>query len=443
MTFGLASVAVAAVIGVATWRLASQYMIDQRIQRATLEATVTAQTLSSTVDRAASLRESLEMVTTDPDTTIIVGGDDGPWLVAGGAVDPDSVPAELRTVTGQPRWQTLTIDGATILAMAVPSSVAGVPVFVELFELIEYDRVRQFLMLVLIGGVVASGVFGVAIGWWASSRALRPLTELTRAAGRVAAGDLTARLPDRGDPDLGALAATFNASVADLQERVRRDARFAGDVSHELRSPLTTMVNAVEVLHRRRDSFDPQGRQAVDLMQAEVDRFRVMVVDLLEISRADQDTGEQNTELVDMGELVRRVAASIPGSPEPEVETPPPVVRGDRRRLVRVIANLLDNARRHGGGAIRVAVSRRHTPPSGPVARIEVDDGGPGIPPEHRQQVFERFTRIRGADHADDGGTGLGLALVARHVARHHGTVRVEDRPGGGARFVVELPCLP
>jgi signal transduction histidine kinase len=108
----------------------------------------------------------------------------------------------------------------------------------------------------------------------------------------------------------------------------------------------------------------------------------------------------------------------------------------DPRRFEQVLANLLDNADRHGGGAVRVAIC---TDPG--LLRLEVDDEGPGVPPDERALVFGRFARGRAASaRGGTDGTGLGLALVAQHVAAHKGTIRIEDRPGGGARFVVELP---
>jgi signal transduction histidine kinase len=214
------------------------------------------------------------------------------------------------------------------------------------------------------------------------------------------------RLPEQNDPDLAPLAATFNATIDALEHRVKQDARFAGDVSHELRSPLTTMVNAVEVLQHRRETFDSAAGQAVDLLVAEIDHFQLMVVDLLEISRAEQDDDDRALELLDLTELVDKVSGATPGCPRPVVDDEPAsVVVADRRRLVRLVANLLDNANRHGGGVVRLAVSTHVD-----VARIEVDEAGPGVPAELRQQIFERFARVR--DHPDDGGSGLGLALV-------------------------------
>src|SRR4029453_6204530 len=113
--------------------------------------------------------------------------------------------------------------------------------YVEVFPLRDLDRTFRFVSLMLLGGVLASALLGASIGWWASRRVLRPLTELTAAAARVARGDLSTRLPERDDKDLGPIAAAFNETAGDLQARGARDARFASDVSHELRSRVTTM----------------------------------------------------------------------------------------------------------------------------------------------------------------------------------------------------------
>ncbi|MDQ7810854.1 HAMP domain-containing sensor histidine kinase [Amycolatopsis sp. A133] len=234
------------------------------------------------------------------------------------------------------------------------------------------------------------------------------------------------------------MAAGFNTTTEQLEQRVRRDARFAADVSHELRSPLTTMVNVTEVLDRRRDAMPPTAQQALRLLRSELRRFQRMVVDLLEISRADQDDTGRSVELVDLGALVRNVVDSRAESGV-RIDTDPatPLVAVDRRRIDRVVANLLDNAGHYGGGAVTV---HRH----GTRARIVVDDAGSGVPPALRERIFERFARGLHAGRRDAGtGSGLGLAIVADHVHRHDGRVWVEDRPGGGARFVVELPEAP
>jgi signal transduction histidine kinase len=197
------------------------------------------------------------------------------------------------------------------------------------------------------------------------------------------------------------------------------------------------MANAAAVLRRRRSELTGTAGRALDLLLSEVDRFERMVVDLLEISRDDQESGGLSSEIVDLGALVRNVLdVRSKAPPTIEVDEPPLLVQGDRRRLDRTVANLLDNADMYAGGPVRVAVARRDG-----CARLEVDDAGPGVARELRERVFERFARgVQAGQRGRDGGSGLGLALVAQHVAHHRGSVWIEDRPGGGARFVVELP---
>ncbi|MFJ8962570.1 sensor histidine kinase [Lentzea sp. NPDC102401] len=435
---GLGSVLVTSLLAIATWNLASDYMLRQRVQATTRQAEVNLRLVEQAVrTNSDGLTELLTGLTTNPDSTIMLfRGDE--VLTSGRQVDPAVVPSALIVMArdGTPARQRLRADGIPVIAVA-QSLADGQGVYVELFQLVQLDRTFRFLSGLLIAGTVLSGMIGVGLGSWASRRALRPLTELTAAASRIAGGDLKARLPDQPDPDLGPLASTFNTTAAALEQRVLRDARFAGDVSHELRSPLTTMVNAAAVLRRRQAELPGTAGKALGLLTSEVDRFARMVVDLMEISRADQDGDKEDFEPLDVGGLVHGAAGLRLGEDvEIVVESPPPLVLGDRRRLDRVIGNLIENAEQHAGGAVRLAVLHRDD-----TIRLEVDDAGPGVAGDMRTQVFERFTRgSRAGSRGADSGSGLGLALVAEHVRRHHGRVWVEDRPGGGARFVVELP---
>lgn len=439
-TLGVGSLLLTSVLALVVWNLASGFLLDQRMQSAARQAEVNVRLVDGTLTFGPQGLEDLLTGLTGgrQDASILLERPAG-WTTSGRQVSPAALPPALVDLarTGTPARQRAVVAGVPVIAVAYPSTVEG-GVYVELFDLLELDRTFGYLSGVLIVGTVASGLFGVALGSWAGRRALRPLTELTAAAGRVAGGDLSSRLPEGGsDPDLAPIAATFNTTVTALEQRVRLDTRFAGDVSHELRSPLTTMVNAVEVLRRRRGEMPDRAARAVDLLGSELDRFQRMVVDLLEISRADSGVADTEPELIDLAGLVRNVlaAAGVPNSLTVEAPEREPMVRGDRRRLDRVVANLLDNAERHGGGVVRVGVSR-HTDR----VRLEVDDAGPGVPADLRDRVFERFARGgRAGMRGYDTGSGLGLALVAEHVARGGGTVRVQDRPGGGARFVVEL----
>jgi signal transduction histidine kinase len=439
--FALGSVAVSAVVAVATWNLTTGYMLQQREQSVSRQTLVNARLLDTRLTSGSSdLGALLTGLASSPGAAIFVRQPDG-WIAGGTATDnidvADMPPALIAAADrGDIARQRLRVGGAPLVAVAMqlPDSRAT---YVEVFPLRDLDRIFRFVSLMLLGGVLASGLLGGSIGWWASRRVLRPLTELTAAAARIAHGDLSTRLPERDDKDLGPIAAAFNETAGDLQERVARDARFASDVSHELRSPVTTMAAAMEVLVRRRDEASPAARHAIDLLDADLRRFRRLVGDLLEISRVDQGAFRLSAERLDLAELARYVVArSSTGDRAVPVEAPRPVpVLGDRRRLEQVVSNLVDNAEGHGRGLVRVAVCQADR-----VARLEVDDAGPGVPVEDRERIFERFARVSDRDRRiEDTGSGLGLALVAQHVRLHSGRVWVTDRPGGGARFVVEL----
>ena len=438
--FALGSVAVSAVVAVVTWNLTTGYMLQQREQSVTRQALVNARLVDARLASGSSdLGALLTGLASSPEAAIFVRQPDG-WISGGTAtdnIDVADMPSGLIDAAdrGDIARQRLRVGGAPLVAVAMKLGESKAS-YVEVFPLRDLDRVFQFISITLLAGVLASGLLGGTIGWWASRRVLRPLTELTAAAARIAHGDLSTRLPERDDKDLGPIAAAFNETASDLQERVARDARFASDVSHELRSPVTTMAAAMEVLVRRRGEASPAARHAIDLLDADLRRFRRLVGDLLEISRVDQGAFRLSAERLDLAELARYVLARSSNGKPAAVEASGPVpVLGDRRRLEQVVSNLVDNAQEHGRGLVRVAVCHADG-----LVRLEVDDAGPGVPAADRERIFERFARVSDRDRRiEDTGSGLGLALVAQHVRLHSGEVWVTDRPGGGARFVVEL----
>jgi signal transduction histidine kinase len=433
LTLGVGTLALTGVLALVTWNLASEYMLYQRETGALRQAEVNARVVDEVLRTDPDdLGDLLTGLTTDSESTVLISRPEG-WLTSGRQIDANALPPALLTLAtdGVPARQRLRVQGVPVLAVTLP--VAGDDsAYLELFPLTQIDQAFRFISTTLAIGVAASALLGLGLGHWAGRRALRPLTELTDAAARMAAGDLRARLPERDDPDLASLATTFNATANALEQRVLRDARFAGDVSHELRSPLTTMANAGAVLERRRAELSGTAGRALDLLLGEVGRFQRTVVDLLEISRGDLRAEDAPDDLLDLADFVSKAVGGRAG-----VDLAAhPLVLADRRRLDRTVANLLDNADTYAGGAVRVGVLRLDGR-----ARIEVDDAGPGVPADQREQIFERFARgVQAGRRGVDGGSGLGLALVAQHVRRHGGVVWVEDRPGGGARFVVELP---
>ena len=202
------------------------------------------------------------------------------------------------------------------------------------------------------------------------------------------------RIDPRGDPDLEPLATSFNRTAEALEQRVRADARFAGDVSHELRSPLTAMLTAADLLDNYRTTLPHGGREALDMLCTEVDRFNGLVTDLLEISRSDTGGADVAFEDVRVAELVRRC---LHAEHRALLRVMPPaddiVTRVGKRRLERVVSDLVENADRHGRGLRAVTVDTADG-----CVRLLVDDAGPGVAPSDRARIFERAPRCtRGA----------------------------------------------
>jgi signal transduction histidine kinase len=354
----------------------------------------------------------------------------------------DALPAELRdvVVSGQPSQMRFELRGDMQLGIGVPIPSAGVAYF-EIVSLGDLEDTLRALSVSLLGASLVTTLAGAGIGWWASRRALRPLTGVSTAATALAAGRLDTRLESSDDPDLQAITASFNDMAQALQDRIESDARFASDVSHELRSPLMTLAASIEVMNNQRAELPERSRAALDLMVADIDRFQQLVEDLLEISRFDAGVVHLELEEVHLAELVMQAVSHSTDADIPvdvDAELAGVVVQADKRRIVRVIANLLDNAAKYAGGATSVSLRQAEDG-----VQIAVEDQGEGVPEDDRELIFGRFNRGSAAGRRGSSeGVGLGLALVAEHANLHGGRVWVEDRADGepGARFVVQLP---
>ncbi|MET0145002.1 MAG: HAMP domain-containing sensor histidine kinase [Ilumatobacteraceae bacterium] len=315
--------------------------------------------------------------------------------------------------------------------------------YYEAFQLGPTEGTLRTILAALVIGSSITVLLATGVGWWTSGRLLRPLRRITDAAGDLAAGDLDTRVAPEGDPDLDRLADSFNDMADAVQARIEREARFASDVSHELRSPITALAAAAEVIDGRRNELPDRTQQALDVVVGQVRRFDAMVIDLLELSRIDAGATDLHTEEVDIVALCTRIAARN-GFADLPIEVDGGRANGatrtavlDKLRFERILANLLENALHHGGGPVRISVERT----DGPFLLVAVEDAGPGVARGERGRIFERFARGSAARHRI--GTGLGLALVAEHATAHGGDAWAEDRPGGGARFVVRMPTGP
>jgi two-component system OmpR family sensor kinase len=334
--------------------------------------------------------------------------------------------------------------------------------------------------LVLIDLIASVGVLlvlaGVGVGIVGAS--LRPLVEIERTAGAIAAGDLTRRVPDR-DPrtEVGRLGRALNSMLAQIEWAFRSRAaseaaargseermrRFVADASHELRTPLTTIRGFAE-LYRQGAARDPEELdRLMRRIEDQAARMGLLVEDLLLLARLDQarplDRGPVDllavaAEAVNDARAVapdRRIELHAGPGPAPRDgerdgdggEGAPPIVLGDEPRLRQVVANLMSNALTHTPAGtpieVRAGTGDLH---GGTWAVIEVTDHGPGLAPDQAERVFERFYRADPA-RSHDGGSGLGLAIVAALAAVHGGSAEVDSKRGRGTTFRVLLPLAP
>lgn len=449
LAFTLSAALLSTLLAATTWGLTRENIVNQRESSATRQALRNASVVENQLNRGPvddrPLRDVLSSLESDSASRTLVQDASGRWTYHSTALDEDAVPPALLTTVagGQASRMRIALDGNPELVIGVPlPEVDGM--YFEFVSLADTQSALESLSASLFGATLVTALAGAALGAWASRRTLRPLAEVSVAAEAIAGGRLDTRLGAIDDPDLGVLVTSFNHMARVLEERIDRDGRFASDVSHELRSPLMTLSASIEVLASRRDDMpDASARAAVDLMVADVARFEQLVEDLLEISRFDAGAARLDLSEIRPGELATQ---SVAWSQNPDVpiqldsDLAGVLIRADKRRLVRVISNLLDNARKYGGGATRIELRRLPE-----AMQIVVEDSGPGVPPEERDLIFDRFSRGAGSSRRSGSeGVGLGLSLVSEHVALHQGEVWVEDRPDGepGARFVVELPVL-
>jgi signal transduction histidine kinase len=445
VTFGLGSLALSSLFasltffGVQHVLTSNQHETDLR--QSYVDAALVRSTLYTSPLQLANELNSIERATT---SNVLVQTHDQ-WLSkSNGAATNDVSPGIIRAVSGgRATDQTLDVNGQIIFVVGVPIPAVETQFF-EVFQLSDLEHTLGLLLLVLGAGALLTTLVGMSGGLWVARRAVRPLQRVSAAAVQIANGELTTRLVvDQADLEVQQLTESFNAMVTQLVERLERDARFASDVSHELRSPMTTLATTAAVLGQHREELSSAGQESLDLLVADLSIFQSLVEDLLEISQNDAGMTRREFETVEAAELVRqsvRSGAQRHGFAPPAVvlddDTMTLYVDVDRRRFERVITNLIDNAHRYAGGAVAVVVTT-----NGADLIVNVDDAGPGVAPEEREQVFQRFFRGRAAhDRGIARGTGLGLALVREHIESFGGSISVGDSPQGGARFQILLP---
>ena len=347
-------------------------------------------------------------------------------------------------------------DGSDLRVTSVGVDMRGVTLAVEVgTDTDRYDTVLAagavlFLSFVPVAGLATAGFVHYAMG-----RVLRPVESIRSRVAEISASGRGERVPvPEAEDEIARLARTMNAMLARLDAARTAQVAFVGDASHELRSPLSTLSTMLELSST---SGTPVDVETVDeLLLPEVERMRTMVEDLLLLAKSDERGRPLRRDDVDLDDLVLSEAARLrglaasgdasgdaggdAGGLEVSVSVEPARLVGDPDALQRVVRNLVDNARRHARARVALSLTVDRSGAGSPRAVITVDDDGEGVPPDQRESVFDRFARLDADRARGSGGSGLGLAIVSEITRTHGGAVRAEDAPGGGARFVVELP---
>jgi signal transduction histidine kinase len=276
--------------------------------------------------------------------------------------------------------------------------------------------------------------------WWLVGRTLRPVEAIRSEVAGMSGSDLDRRVPvPPGDDEVAELARTMNAMLDRVEDAAQRQQRFVADASHELRSPLARIRSEIEV-----DLAHPYGADPEQTSRSVLDEtigMQRLVDDLLVLARSDAGAvTAARTETVDLDDVVARHSRRLRADGRVAVDTRAvgaAQVAGDPQRLGRAIGNVVDNAVRHARATVTFGLAEQAGE-----AVLTVTDDGPGIPPDRRDEVFERFTRLDGARVASTGGTGLGLAIAREIIEDHHGTIWIDPDHYRGARFVITLPLV-
>ena len=376
------------------------------------------------------------------------------------AVISPSFRAEVRLSKGRLLYQSIQLtDTVDRRVTTSPGIVVGSPIEIPLagshelylvFDLSSDQQTLNFVQQTLfIGGLaiilIIGGVTYLVTGW-----IVRPVKIAAEVSEEIADGALDVRLLEKGDDVVSSLAKSFNRMADSLQQQITKLAsvskmqqRFVSDVSHELRTPLTTIKLAGDLIFEARKDLDPSLKRSAEIMQGQIERFEVLLNDLLEISRYDAGAVRAELEIHDLNQVVGSAVASIDpfaikrGSTI-EVELPSGEVMAefDSRRIERLLRNLLANAIEHGEGKpIRVAVGVNEA-----AVAVSVTDNGVGMNETELARVFDRFWRADPARKRTTGGTGLGLAISLEDTLLHGGSLDVWAKPNAGASFRLTLP---
>ena len=446
-----------------------------QVEESSARATLAAQARFDAVEDAQSVDlddvmqralEAASQVASSPTTIAILRtpGQGGPTTPVDRTSGPDAdlISPELRDtvgVTDESRTYSQSVeltreDGSTSPGIIV-GSLLNVPVSQKyelylVYDLADTERQLAFIQQTLVLGGLALIVLIGAVTYIVVRLVVGPVRMAAETSERLAAGELEVRIPERGEDVIATLARSFNGMAASLQQQITRLAalsqvqqRFVSDVSHELRTPLTTIRLAGDVLYDQRKTFPPTTARTAELLHTQIERFEVLLADLLEMSRYDAGAVDMEIEPTSIVRLVEEAIDAMATLSESKGSELRMVAPGgyfeaelDARRIRRILQNLIGNAIDHGEGKPIVI----YVDSDEDAVAIAVRDYGVGMTTASVERVFDRFWRADPSRQRTTGGTGLGLAISLEDAALHGGWLEVWSAEGEGSCFRLTLP---
>ncbi len=374
------------------------------------------------------------------------------------AIIPDELRKTVQNSSDGQFWQSIALPTGSAgvhPAVVVGSQVDLLNTRYELYMIYDLNSAQMTLNYIQSVLWLAGGILLVLIGvivWYVTRTVVSPVSQAAAVSEKLAAGELEERMVVTGEDEMARLATSFNKMATSLQDQIMALAtlsdmqqRFVSDVSHELRTPLTTVRMAAEVLYDAREDFDPINKRSSELLFHQVERFELLLADLLEISRFDAGVADLDVESLDIFSVIHSAiegaapvaeAKSTVLSVVTRLLNQKCVVEMDSRRIDRILRNLVFNAVEHSEGKpVKIFVSADEN-----AVAVAVRDYGIGMSADSVEHVFDRFWRADAARARTTGGSGLGLSIAMEDAKLHNGWLDAWGVPGEGSCFRLTLP---
>ena len=440
LTGSIIALSISAITSIAIFEISETYLTNQRTAIATSQISSASRLVAQAIYEGNNPLDSLLTASnTFPNALTAIRQNDE-WFVSKAGFNIDEIPAEIidLAAAGTPARSKIKFGGDPAIAIGIPISINNSVKyrFVGVVTTLELQRTFSLLQNVLLAGVAFSSFGGAFIGLWLSRRVSEPLHEVSEAAQKIAFGDLTIQIAIPVEPDLKNIADTFNFMTKSLQTRIAREARFGAVVSHELKSPLTAIRGATDLLEGMRNELPSKATFSIDILNERVRYFEKILNDLIEISRYESGTVQPNLEELAIQPLIN---ALLDRNDNVQVEvidlsdSKHSIALVDSKRFQQIFENLSSNANTYANGlsAIRIEDIQDQIV-------VHFDDSGIGISRDFENAIFDPF--FRAPQHSAHPGSGLGLTISREHALIIGGDLKVSRSPEGGARFSLYLP---